>query len=422
MEPTIVFICVALFVLYWALSSLLLRHPYLLHGDPFSPKNLLRYPRMCRDGRPLQLRHGSHRGGSAENIENTMAAFRHAARDLHTDILELDCQLSRDGRVVVAHDNSIERLTGRRALFAELNFSELPPLLPRVPIDFLAGQYCTAASALKNARADDEPQSQSGLQADGDCDGEHSRQPSDARLADDRRYCTLEEVFEAFPNMPISVDVKVNDDRLVRAVSDLIERYDRRYITVWGNKFASITENCWRTNPRIPLFLCISTIVRLLLLYYTGLLPFVPIREAFYAPPFYAKYAFDRCGADVRGVLLFLTRVADRLIQSPRLLRHLRARGVVVAFWVLNDEREFERALALDAGIITDRPTRLRAFLQQHDERLRRPAHADADTHSASASASASDSDSGSDRETRTRTAHNDDLQLRLQRQRPHAQ
>ena len=360
MEPTIALVCLAFFVLYWALSSLLLRHPYLLHGDPYSPQNLKRYPRMCRNGRPLQLRHGSHRGGSAENIENTMAAFRHAVR-LHTDILELDVQLTRDGEVVVAHDNGIERLTGQNSLFAELDFADLPPLLPRVPIDFLAGQFCTAASTLRNT----EPVERNGYIVD-------DLPVSNAKLEEDRRYCTLEEVFKAFPNMPISVDVKVNDDRLVRAVSELIERYDRRYITVWGNKFLSITENCWRTNPHIPRFVCIRSLVSLLLLYYTGLLPFVPIRDSFYVPPIYAKYAFDRCGADVHGVLLFLTRVADRLIQSPRLLRHLRARGLMVAFWVLNEEHEFERALELDAGTITDRPTLLRDFLKKHDDERRR--------------------------------------------------
>ena len=36
---------------------------------------------------------------------------------------------------------------------------------------------------------------------------------------DDRRIPLLKEVFEAFPDTPINVDVKVNNDRLIAEVS-----------------------------------------------------------------------------------------------------------------------------------------------------------------------------------------------------------
>ena len=50
---------------------------------------------------------------------------------------------------------------------------------------------------------------------------------------------------------------------------------------------------------------------------------------------------------------------------SKSLYRHLRARGVMVIVWVLNDYSEFEEALEyapeLD-GVMTDNPTKLREF------------------------------------------------------------
>lgn len=50
----------------------------------------------------------AHRGGSRLRPENTMAAFDHAAT-LGVDGLECDVRLSRDGEVIVIHDDSLDR-------------------------------------------------------------------------------------------------------------------------------------------------------------------------------------------------------------------------------------------------------------------------------------------------------------------------
>ena len=53
----------------------------------------------------------AHRGASAYAPENTLAAFRKAI-ELEADWFELDCTLSKDGEVVVIHDDTVERTTG----------------------------------------------------------------------------------------------------------------------------------------------------------------------------------------------------------------------------------------------------------------------------------------------------------------------
>jgi glycerophosphoryl diester phosphodiesterase len=60
-----------------------------------------------RDGHPLI---SAHRGGAAYAPENTMAAFRNGAA-IGADLLELDVQLTADGRMVVIHDHSLDRTT-----------------------------------------------------------------------------------------------------------------------------------------------------------------------------------------------------------------------------------------------------------------------------------------------------------------------
>lgn len=52
----------------------------------------------------------AHRGAAAERPENTLAAFRRAL-EAGADGIECDVQLTRDGEVVVIHDERLERTT-----------------------------------------------------------------------------------------------------------------------------------------------------------------------------------------------------------------------------------------------------------------------------------------------------------------------
>lgn len=48
----------------------------------------------------------AHRGGAGERTENSIASFSHAL-DLGVTTLEMDTQITKDGKVVVTHDNTI---------------------------------------------------------------------------------------------------------------------------------------------------------------------------------------------------------------------------------------------------------------------------------------------------------------------------
>lgn len=65
-----------------------------------------------------------HRGASAHETENTLAAFRRARRD-GADGVELDVHLCRSGEVVVFHDDDLKRLAGRPERVAELALAAL---------------------------------------------------------------------------------------------------------------------------------------------------------------------------------------------------------------------------------------------------------------------------------------------------------
>lgn len=59
-------------------------------------------------GAPLLI---AHRGGAEVAPENTMAAFRQAVDEWDADVLEMDVRLTSDGRLVVIHDETVDRTT-----------------------------------------------------------------------------------------------------------------------------------------------------------------------------------------------------------------------------------------------------------------------------------------------------------------------
>ena len=78
-------------------------------------------------GFPPHLSLQAHRGAAGLAPENTLAAFR-IALELGTDGTEMDLQLTRDGVVVVIHDDTVDRTTDGRGRIGDLTLAEVKRL------------------------------------------------------------------------------------------------------------------------------------------------------------------------------------------------------------------------------------------------------------------------------------------------------
>ncbi|XP_037283534.1 lysophospholipase D GDPD1 isoform X1 [Rhipicephalus microplus] len=300
---------------YIVTSVILFKYPHLLHR-----RKQLKFP--CR--------HISHRGGSAENLENTISAFRHALK-VGTELIELDVQLTKDGKVVVCHDSGLLRCAGVNKNISELNYDELPPLKPSLQVDF--------------------------------CNGAPSP------VCEDRKIPLLSDIFTLFPSVPVNIDIKTKNDKLVEKVHELIKEFNREDITVWGSFHHSVATKCYKLNPEVPLYFSARCVVYLLFLTYSGLLPFVPLRQSCLEIllPSVAKRNPSMMEQLKQPKSRFLFRLLDWFVVRKFVINHLRKRGIPTYLWVLNEKEDFEKAFAMGAaGVMTDRPTLLREYLDQN--------------------------------------------------------
>ena len=71
----------------------------------------------------------AHRGASSYAPENTLPAFALATRQ-GADGIELDVHLTRDGQLVVIHDETLERTTNGSGWVKDHTLAQLQQLLP----------------------------------------------------------------------------------------------------------------------------------------------------------------------------------------------------------------------------------------------------------------------------------------------------
>jgi glycerophosphoryl diester phosphodiesterase len=242
--------------------------------------------------RPLVF---AHRGGAALGPENTIAAFEHGL-SAGADGLELDVQLSRDGVVVVCHDEALDRTTNARGPVSARTAAEL-------------GRLDAAWSFGKT----------SGFPLRG-------RGIGVPRLVD---------VLDAFPEVPLIVELKGDDTALAIAAVNDVRRVGAISHVCFGSFSEQLLEEVRRRGDDVITSAGHGEIRWALYRSWVGMVPLRPRYRAIQVP--------ERYG---------LRRVATR-----RFIRTMRRAGLPVHVWTVDRPPDMRRLLSWGVGgIITDRP------------------------------------------------------------------
>jgi len=82
---------------------------------------------IFRGALPLNSQFIAHRGGRRNEPENTIAAFQHAI-DTGVDWIEMDVQQTKDGELIVIHDETVDRTTDGTGRVADLTLEQIREL------------------------------------------------------------------------------------------------------------------------------------------------------------------------------------------------------------------------------------------------------------------------------------------------------
>ena len=247
----------------------------------------------------------AHRGFRGQYPENTMLAFQKAA-ELGVDGLEMDIHATRDGVLVVSHDETVDRMTNGFGPIKEMTVAELRQLD--------AGYRWTA-------------------------DGGQTFPFRGQEIT----IPTLEEVFTTFPQFWINVDIKQSEPAIVTPFVAMIRRFDMAKRMMVGS-FDTATVHRFRQEcPEVAMAATEPEVRHLVILNKLGL------------GRFYRKQAQAMQIPEWNGRIRVIT---------PRFIKDAHRAGTAVHVWTVNETADMQRLMEWGVdGLITDYPDRLLTLL-----------------------------------------------------------
>ena len=247
----------------------------------------------------------AHRGFRGQYPENTMLAFQKAA-ELGVDGLETDIHSTRDGVLVVSHDATVERMTNGSGLIKEMTLAELQQLD--------AGYRWTA-------------------------DGGQTFPFRGQGIT----IPTLEELFTAFPQFWINVDIKQSSPPIVTPFVRMIRRLGMAEKMMVGSFDMAVVNQFRRECPEAATAASEPEARRLFILSKLGL------------ARFYRGEAKAMQLPEWNGRLRVIT---------SRFVKNAHGVGTAVHVWTVNETADMQRFIHMGVdGLITDYPDRLLRLL-----------------------------------------------------------
>lgn len=253
---------------------------------------------------PLVL---AHQGGENLWPSNTLLAFERSAA-LGADVIDTDMHLTRDGVLVLMHDQTVDRTTDGTGALRDLTLAEVKALDAGYDFSLDDGQTF--------------PYRGQGL-----------------------RVPTVEELFQAFPEGRFGIEIKQTDpEATAEAFCGLMRRYQVED-QVLVSSFRQANMDAFRQEcPEVATSATEGEVRLFYVLYRLWLIDVL-------SPTYHALQVPEASG----GIHLL----------TPGFVRAAERRGLSVIPWTINETEDLQRILALGVdGINTDNPDRLLALVR----------------------------------------------------------
>lgn len=248
--------------------------------------------------RPLVI---AHQGGDGVWPGDTMFAFEKAV-EIGADVLEMDAHITKDSRIVLMHDEEVDRTTDGTGLIENMTLDELKKL--------------DAAYDWSNDDGKTFPFRGQGIQVP-----------------------TLDELFQKFPQMRYVIEIKLTQNPIDKPLCDLIRENNMQDKVVIASFHDEAMKNFRATCPEVAASASRAEVTRFVILgkvFLSGLL--IPQYESI-QPPYNPKDSMNIP------------------IMTKRFIRESHAKNIAVEPWTVDDPELMKQYIGWGVdGIITDRP------------------------------------------------------------------
>jgi glycerophosphoryl diester phosphodiesterase len=263
----------------------------------------------------------AHQGGAWEGPSSTLHTIA-AALETGATGIELDVHATSDGRLVVCHDDTVDRTTASSGAIASFTYEELARLDN-------AHWWAPGADVTPGLAHDAYPF--------------RGRAPHDHRFG----FALLEEVLEEFPTAVLNLDIKQTAPVVAPyegILADLLRRFACADRVIVASFLDTATDNFSAAAPE-----------------------FATSAGTLATADFYRAVQAGEDPAPMRHVALQVpVSFGDVTLVDERFVATAHAHGLAVHVWTIEDEAQMGALCDLGVdGIITDRPTALVGVLDR---------------------------------------------------------
>ena len=248
--------------------------------------------------RPLVI---AHQGGDGIRPGDTMVTFEHAVQ-IGADVLEMDAHITKDGQIVLMHDEKVDRTTEGTGLIEDMTLEDLRQL--------------DAAYKWSNDDGKTFPYRGQGIQVP-----------------------TLEELFQKFPDMRYVIEIKLTQNPIDKPLCDLIRKYNMQDKVVIASFHDEAMRRFRETCPEVATSASRGEVTKFVLLgkiLLSGLI--MPQYESI-QPPYDPQESMN---------IPIMTKL---------FIREAHAKNIAVEPWTVDDPELMKQYIEWGVdGIMTDRP------------------------------------------------------------------